>query len=377
MRLLFVCGGTGGHINPAIAVANYAKTQDPNVKILFAGNPKGMEAQLVPKAGFDFAPIKVKGFQRKLSWYNLKNNCQAVFYLMGASHRAREILRGFSPDVVVGTGGYASGALLRRAAKDGYPTLTHEQNAFPGVTTKLLSRYVNKVLLAVPEAKEYLPECQTVVTGNPVREEILFASRQQARQELGIEENQVCILSFGGSNGAKKLNDAMAQVLALNRENRDVVHIHGTGSYDWERFGALLREQGVDLQNYPNLRVREYIDDMSRCMAAADLLITRSGALTLCEIQAAGKAAILIPSPNVAANHQYYNAKVLVDEGAALMLQEKDLTGQALFEQVRELLEHPGRLKELSHNALATAIVDANARIYSEICKLARENREK
>ena len=166
-------------------------------------------------------------------------------------------------------------------------------------------------------------------------------------------------------------------MLALNRENRDVVHIHGTGSYDWERFGALLREQGVDLQNYPNLRVREYIDDMSRCMAAADLLITRSGALTLCEIQAAGKAAILIPSPNVAANHQYYNAKVLVDEGAALMLQEKNLTGQALFAQVRELLEHPERLKELSHNALATAIVDANARIYSEICKLARENREK
>ncbi len=163
MRYLFVCGGTGGHINPAIAVASYIKEREKDAVILFAGNPKGMESKLVPKAGFDFTPIRVLGFQRRLTWFNVKNNAKALMYLLSADKRARTILNEFKPDVVVGTGGYASGPILRRAAKDGYPSVTHEQNAFPGVTTKLLSKYVDTLLLAVEEAGKYIDTSAKIV----------------------------------------------------------------------------------------------------------------------------------------------------------------------------------------------------------------------
>ncbi len=376
MKYLFVCGGTGGHINPAIAVASYIRTRERDAVILFAGNPNGMESKLVPKAGFDFTPIRVLGFQRRLTWFNVKNNAKAMFYLMSADKRAKKILNDFKPDVVIGTGGYASGPLLRRAAKDGYPTLSHEQNAFPGVTTKLLSKYIDKLLLAVPEAKKYLDQSvKTVVTGNPVREEILYENRDKARKELGLTDSQICILSFGGSNGARRINEAMAEVILNNKDRKDVVHIHATGSIDKEYFDNLLKSRNFDASKYPNIIIREYIDDMSRCMAAADLLVTRSGALTLCEIQAAGKASILIPSPNVAANHQYHNAKVLVDKGAAYLLEEKDLTPQKLCQAIDDLLNNPQKIKEIAKNASATAIIDANERIYNEIKSLTKEKK--
>ena len=196
MRVLFVCGGTGGHINPALAVAGYLKKQQPDTQILFAGSPLGMEAGLVPKAGFDFAPIKVKGFQRQFSWHNFKNNMMALVYLTTSGRRSRQILREFLPDVVMGTGGYVSGPLVRQAAKMGIPTLTHEQNAFPGVTTKLLSKYVDCVMLAVPEAKKDLNQnASYVVTGNPVREAFFTADRKAVRKKWGWKEKSVCCLS--------------------------------------------------------------------------------------------------------------------------------------------------------------------------------------
>ena len=196
MRILFACGGTGGHINPAIAVASYIRERHPEAVIQFAGSPKGMEAKLVTKAGFDFAPIIIKGFQRKLNWRNIKYNVSSVFYLTTASMRAEKLIKNFAPDIVVGTGGYVSGPILRKAAKMGIKTLSHESNAFPGVTTKLLARYVDKILLAVPEAKKYLPDsCQYAVTGNPVRESIIFADREKARAKFNLNENDICILS--------------------------------------------------------------------------------------------------------------------------------------------------------------------------------------
>ena len=372
MRVLFVCGGTGGHINPALAVAGYLKKQQPNAQILFAGSPLGMEAGLVPKAGFDFAPIKVKGFQRQFSWRNLKNNMMAVVYLTTSGYRSRQILREFRPDVVMGTGGYVSGPLVRQAAKMGIPTLTHEQNAFPGVTTKLLSKYVDRVMLAVPEAKKYLnPNAHFVVTGNPVREAFFTADRNAVRKKMGLE-GKICVLSFGGSLGARRVNEAMAELIAHNQNNPNIFHIHATGAYGTELFPQLLKEKGItNSKTNPNLDIREYIYDMPECFAAADLVIGRSGASTLSELEAAGKASILIPSPNVAENHQYHNAMTLVRKDAAVVIEEKDLTGKRLCDAFDRLFADPERLRRLGENAASLAINDANDRIYRQIIELA------
>ena len=372
MRVLFVCGGTGGHINPALAVAGYLKKQQPNAQILFAGSPLGMEAGLVPKAGFDFAPIKVKGFQRQFSWRNLKNNMMAVVYLTTSGYRSRQILREFRPDVVMGTGGYVSGPLVRQAAKMGISTLTHEQNAFPGVTTKLLSKYVDRVMLAVPEAKKYLnPNARFAVTGNPVREAFFTADRNAVRKKMGLE-GKICVLSFGGSLGARRVNEAMAELIAHNQNNPNIFHIHATGAYGTELFPQLLKEKGItNSKTNPNLDIREYIYDMPECFAAADLVIGRSGASTLSELEAAGKASILIPSPNVAENHQYHNAMTLVRKDAAVVIEEKDLTGKRLCDAFDRLFADPERLRRLGENAASLAINDANDRIYRQIIKLA------
>ena len=375
MKILFAGGGTAGHINPAIAVASYIKQKQPDSQILFCGNPHGMEASLVPKAGFDFTPIKVKGFQRQINLRNIKNNAMAVAYLATASARARQIIKDFSPDIVMGTGGYVSGPVVRKAAQMGIKTVTHEQNAFPGVTTKLLSKYVDKILLAVPEAKKYLGDCddRCVVTGNPIRGSVLKADRDISRIELGIPDDKVCILSFGGSLGARRINEAIADLMAWHYKRGKIWHIHATGSYGVELFPALLKEKGVDVSGCKNISIREYIDDMPRCLAAADLVISRAGAITLSEIEAAGRASILIPSPNVAENHQYHNAMALYNRNAAVVIEEKDLTGEMLCKQVEELISDPFTLRHLGNNARSMAIIDSNERIYREILKLLKD----
>lgn len=370
MKILFACGGTGGHINPALAVAGHLKKRYPQADIRFIGNPHGMESRLVPKAGYPFIPIVIKGFYRSLSPHAVAHNVSALYHMFRSSGTARRILRGFKPDIVVGTGGYVSGPVLRTAAKMGIKTVTHESNAFPGVTTKLLARYVDKVLLAVPEAKKYFPDaaCTFVVTGNPVREEILFADRETSRRELNIADDHLALLTFGGSLGAQRINEAVADVVRwYTQEKKRIHHIHATGQYGTELFPQLLRERNVQWEGVPTLDIREYIDDMPRCLAACDLVICRAGAMTLSELQAAGKASILIPSPNVAENHQYHNAMVLQNRGAAIVIEEKDVTGESLCKLLEELLDEPERLESLAKNAAKMAVVDATQRIADEI----------
>lgn len=298
----------------------------------------------------------------------------ALVYLTTSGRRSRQILREFRPDVVMGTGGYVSGPLVRQAAKMGIPTLTHEQNAFPGVTTKLLSKYVDCVMLAVPEAKKYLNQnASYVVTGNPVREAFFTADRQAVRKKMGLE-GKICVLSFGGSLGARRVNEAMAELIAHNQNNPDIFHIHATGAYGVELFPQLLRQKGItNSKTNKNLDIREYIYDMPECFAAADLIIGRSGASTLSELEAAGKASILIPSPNVAENHQYHNAMTLVRKNAAVVIEEKDLTGARLCSEFDQLCAEPERLRRLGENAASLAINDANDRIYRQIIKLYSE----
>ncbi len=372
MKILFACGGTAGHINPAIATANYMREKDPTVEVLFAGNPKGMEARIVANAGYNFAPIRVLGIQRRLSFRNIKNNAKALWFLAKSSSRAKEIINEFKPDIVIGTGGYVSGPVVRKAALMGCKTIAMESNAFPGVTTKLLAKYVDKILLDVEESKKYLPEGKNyIVTGNPVRQEIFTANREEAREFYGVGD-RICILSFGGSLGAQRLNEAVAELMAWHLgENKNFVHIHGSGSYYGPSYYAdMLKEKGIVAAEHKNLIIREYINDMPRCLAAADLVISRCGAITLAELKAAGRASVLIPSPNVAENHQYHNAMVLASHNAGVVIEEKDLTGETLCNAVRELTENPEKLKALSENAKALAITDANERIRKEIISL-------
>ena len=371
MKILFACGGTAGHINPAIAIANYLKEKDPSTEILFAGNPNGMEARIVPNAGYDFASIKVLGIQRRINMRNIKNNIKALWYLMSSSSRAKEIIEGFKPDIVIGTGGYVSGPVVRKAALLGYKTIAMESNAFPGMTTKLLAKYVDKILLDVEESKKFLPEGKEyVVTGNPVRQEIFTADRREAREFYNVGD-RICILSFGGSLGAQRLNEAVSELMAWHLAEKDFVHIHGSGSYYGPSYYFdMLKEKGIDAHEHDNLIIREYINDMPRCLAAADLVISRCGAITLAELKAAGRASVLIPSPNVAENHQYHNAMVLESHGAGIVIEEKDLTGELLCKTVKELTENPDKLKELSENAKKLAVTDANERIRKEIISL-------
>lgn len=383
MKILFVCGGTAGHINPGLSIAAELKKRRPDAVIRFAGNPDGMEARLVPKAGFDFVPFRAMGIQRRLTPYNIYRNVKSVCLLVTAEARARKVIRAFGPDLVVGTGGYVSGPILLTAAKQGIPTATHEQNAFPGVTTKLLSKRVDKVLLAVEKAKDHLPEGtgeKCSVTGNPVRPEVLTEERAAARRKCGVPEGAVCILSFGGSLGAQRVNEAVADVMAWHLgRNRGpgIYHIHATGQYGVELLPRLLEERKAPWKGSPALDIREYIDDMPTCLAAADLVICRAGASTLSELTAAGRASILIPSPNVAENHQYHNAMVLQNAGAALVVEEKDLTGPGLVKLVEQLVVDPGRLKELGENAKKLAKPRAVEEIAAQLLALAGEGKEK
>ena len=328
MKVLITGGGTAGHINPALAIASIIKKNRPDAEFLFAGTPFGMEARLVPAAGYKFAPIKVKGFQRKITLKNIGRNCKAAFYLTSAGACSRKIIKNFSPDIVIGTGGYVSGPIVRTAAKMGIPTAIHEQNAYPGVTTRILSKKASAVMLTVEEAKKYLDaDVKYTVTGLPVRPELFGKSKAEARKELGIDDS-MCILSFGGSLGAGCINSSMEEVIKWHtKEGLKINHIHGYGGMGKESFPKAMKENGIPLKS-SRLRITEYINDMDTCLAAADLVICRSGAATLAELEAIGRASILIPSPVVAGNHQYHNAMVLGRAGAAIVIEKKDVTAQ-------------------------------------------------
>lgn len=367
MKVLLAGGGTAGHINPALAIAGYIKKKRPETEFLFIGNRDGMEQRLVPQAGFEIKSITISGFKRSFSPKSMVENVKTVTRTFTSSHEAKKIISEFKPDICIGTGGYVSGPVIRTASKMGIPCIIHEQNAYPGVTNKMLAKSVNKVMLAVPDAKKYFEKADFVVTGNPVRGDILTADKEESRAELKLDERPM-ILSFGGSLGARKINEAVADIVARSGKDGRYQHIHAYGKYgDW--FPDLVKEKGTDISQCDNLDIRPYIDNMPTCMAAADLVICRAGAITLSEIQAMGKPAILIPSPNVAENHQYHNAMALVNAGAAEIIEESELSGETLMKTVDKMLLDPEKLNTISENSRKMAITDANERIYSVVKK--------
>ncbi len=371
-KILIATGGTGGHINPALAVAGFIRDKYPKANILFVGTAVKMEAQLVPAAGYNFKTIDIQGFSRDLTPSGIKQNISTVIKLVKSSSQAKKIIKEFDPDVVLGFGGYVGGPVLRTACKLGIPTAIHEQNAFPGVTNKALAKLVDKVMLTAPEAEKYMqPKNPCVVTGLPVRGELMSADREFSRAELGVDERPV-ILSMGGSLGARVINTAVTQLIEERYERKDCYFLHATGKAGVGMFDVIEKEKNINLEENKHIMLREYINDMHRCMAAADLVICRAGASSLSEIQAMGKPSILVPYPYAAENHQYYNAMELVKNDAAILIEEKDFTGERLIKEIDALLADKQRLLSLGENAKEMAIYDATERIVSCICEIVR-----
>lgn len=364
-NIIFAAGGTGGHINPALAVAGEIRKQYPEANILFIGTAEKMEARLVPAAGFDFKTIQISGFNRVLNLNGINQNIKTLSHLLKSSSQAKKIIKEFNADVVIGFGGYVSGPVVRAAAKLGITTAIHEQNAFPGMTNKTLAKMVDAVMLTEESVAQYMqPKNPPVVTGLPVRGELLETDRDIARAELGLDDKPL-VLSMGGSLGAKAINDSMLEVIANRTGKNDCWFMHATGK-DCKDFPERLAEKGVDLNN-KHIIIRDYIDDMHRCLAAADLVICRAGASSLCEFQVMGKPSILIPYPFATENHQYHNAKALADKGAAILIEEKDLTSAVLMQHIDTLLETPDKLINMGIAAKQMAVTDATERIVKVI----------
>lgn len=369
-KILFATGGTGGHINPALAVAGYIRENYSKAEILFVGTADRMEAQLVPTAGYDFKTIEIQGFSRELNFEGLKHNIKTVNLLFKSEGQAKKIIEDFKPDVVIGFGGYVSGPVLSVAARMGIPTAVHEQNAFPGVTNKNLAKKVDVVMLTAPEAEKLLkPKNPCVVTGLPIRGEIICANKEFARAEMKLDSRPL-ILSMGGSLGARAINEAVKYLILHRFEKKDCYYLHATGKAGASMIDDIGKD--VDLNANPQIMLREYINDMDRCLAAADLVVCRAGASSLSEIQALGKPSILVPYPYAAENHQYYNAKTMSDRDAAILIEEKDFTGERLLSEVEKLLSKPERLKKMGENARAMAILDASQRITECVCKIVK-----
>ena len=372
-RVIFTCGGTAGHVNPAIALAQLMHQRDPETRFLFVGAERGLEKDLVPKAGYDFRTVHISSFHRSLKPRELRHNVISVVNLMRAPREARAILRQFPPDVVIGTGGYASFPMVKAAAKAGIPTAVHESNMVPGLTTEMLEPFADRIMVGFEACREHYrhPE-KVIVTGTPVRQDFFRLTKAEAKQALGVDDGRPLLVSFWGSLGASGMNRQMADFLALEAAKEPFHHIHGAGKDGYPVLLDLLREKGVDLKDHPALQVREYIYDMAVVMRAADLVLCRAGASTISELTALGVPALMVPSPYVTNNHQEKNARALERAGGAEVLLEQDSSGQALFQAACGILHDQGRRAEMEQAMSALGIRDATERIYQtvlEICQ--------
>ena len=361
MNLIFTCGGTAGHINPAIAVANLIRERHPESRFLFIGAAGHMEEKLVPQAGYEVRCLPGSGLSRGKNLAAVKKNIYAVRCVLSSVKQCKQIFREFQPDVVVGTGGYASFPALYAAQSMGIPTCVHESNAVPGVTTKLVAKKASRVLVAFEESVKYYRHPEKVeVVGMPVRQEFLFLKKDEARKQLHVD-GPVVVSAFG-SQGAKVMNETIADMMALEQKDGfPFRHIHGAGrDFGWMQEELLRRG------------IREYIYDMPQEMAAADLVIGRAGSATCNEIAASGTPCILIPSPNVTNNHQEKNARLLEAGGGAVVLLERDCTPEKLYALVRELLEDAPRREQMSRKLHSMVRLDSAQRICDIVEELSR-----
>ncbi len=374
MNVIFTCGGTGGHISPALAVANLLKERFQDANILFVGAEDGMEKDLVPRSGFSLETVQISNFQRKLTPAGIAHNVRSLGYMVSSRRKADKLIAEFRPDIIVGTGGYASYPMLKEGTKKGVPTILHESNAVPGLTTKLVMKRVDRIMVSFEESRKNYPHPERVrVVGTPVRSEFLFTKKEEARRTLGLDDRPL-IVSFWGSLGAREMNKMIARFMMENQNaGLPYQHIHAAGSYGWKWMPDYVREMGVDLEQTPSIDMREFIYDMPTVMAAADLVICRAGAATISEVAAAGKPAIFVPSPNVTDNHQEKNARILESRGGAVVLRESECSGQRLFAETKALLENRARLTKMGRAVQALAVPDSAEKILEIIQEIRRK----
>lgn len=359
MRVIMTGGGTGGHIYPAIAIADRIMMRTNGSEIIFVGTKKGLESDLVPKHGYPLKFIEVSGINRKRMLANVK----VIKQYVAAKRKAKQIIADFKPDIVIGTGGYVAGPVVKAASEMGIKTCIHEQNASPGLTNRMLEPKVNKVFLGFQEASKHFKDPKKhIFSGNPVRDEFFGVDRQAKRRALGLEEDQFAILVFGGSRGAGRINKAMLDVIGTFAGKSDYQIFFATGQHYYKPILKELEERDIALAD--NIHIIEYIDHMEDYLTAADLAITRSGALTVAEITVCGVASVLIPSPNVTGDHQTFNAEAIADKGGAILLPESELTGEKLCSIIEGLKNDQEAVAEMAAIAKKNAPLDASDIIY-------------
>jgi len=368
VKIVISGGGTGGHIYPALTIANYIKELEPEAEITFVGTRLGLEKDIVHRYGYPLEFITVAGFERHLGLGTLKS---AMKLLVGLQDAAR-LLDKLKPDLVIGTGGYVCGPILFRAARKGLPTCIQEQNAMPGVTNKILARFVQKIFLGYAEGAKYFQgKAQKIYTGNPVRKEVLQADRNEGLAKFALDPEKKTILAFGGSRGARSINKAMALVEQKLAGRQDVQILHATGALDYQQHVKQLGEQVIQADN---IKVVPYIHEMPLALAAADIAVSRAGAIGLAELMVKGIPSILIPYPYATANHQEFNARALEAAGAAAVIVDKALNGEVLFNKINTMLESADNLSKMHQAAMAASKPQAAENIAKEALSLVRKN---
>lgn len=368
MKVIIAAAGTGGHINPGIAIANKIKKEEPDSEIIFMGTQRGLEKDLVPRAGYTLKTIEAYGLSKKINIQNIKNNIKT---LRGIG-QAKKIIHEFKPDIVIGTGGYICGPVIIAAKKLKIPTMLHESNAFPGKAVKMLSKKVDTIMVGFKEAKEKLTEAKhVVITGTPTKIkdlQLTLIEKKEVLKQLGLKQDKPVVLVFGGSQGAKAINDVMVKIIN-EKKNKEYQIIWATGPIQFD----IIRQHLKNMSALEGVKIVPYLYQMEEIMNASTIIIARSGAMTITEIAIVGKPAIFIPLPYVSQNHQEYNAKVLENVGAAYIILNKDLKAEDLNKKIEEILQTPNQIIQMGENARKVALRDAEERIYQEIEKLVRK----
>ena len=369
MRVIIAAAGTAGHINPGLAIANKIKQEEKDSKIIFIGTTRGLENDLVPRAGYELKTIEAYGLSKKLSVENIKK----MYKTIKGYKEAKKIIQDFKPDIVIGTGGYICGATILSANKLKIPALLHESNAFPGKAVKFLAKKTNTILVSFEDAIARIKNCKNVVcTGTPVkikRKNYGINEKISIIKSFGLNETKPIILVFGGSQGAKKINDAIIEIIK-EKLNKNYQIIWATGPKQYDTIKQNIEDLRLNINNIQSMKIVPYIYNMEEVMNVVDVIVSRSGAMTITEISNLGKPSILVPLPNVSHNHQLYNAKVLEKVGAAKIILNDELNGKILNEQIEEIILNKDTLKQMGKNALKVSIDNVEDKIYNEIKKL-------
>ncbi len=369
MRVIIAAAGTGGHINPGIAIANKIKQEEKDSEIIFIGTKRGLENDLVPRAGYELKTISAYGLSKEISLNNIKN----MFKTINGFNQAERIIKEFKPDIVIGTGGYICGAVITVAKINKIPVILHESNSFPGKAVRMLAKRANTILVSFKEAEKHIKNCKRVVfTGTPVKIKKQNYNDEQKNiiiQEMGVKSDKPIVLIFGGSQGAQKINEAVIQIIK-NKSNTEYQVIWATGPKQYDIIKEQLNKDNIDIENIENMKICPYIYNMEEIENISDLVVARSGAMTITEIANLSKPSILIPLPNVSNNHQMHNAKVLEKVGASIIITNDSLNGEILNNTIKEIVLNKEKCKAMGQNAFKVSTKDVEAKIYEEIKRL-------